>query len=219
LVQTSAGVQRRSVELNLRRIIFLMNICHSLALSLAVLAVTTCSAQQSGQSQAAPLAAPFVMTLPGFSDGNKIPDEYTCLAAPSVVSPEIRWSNVPAGTQSFVLVFHDLEPRPGKGIMDNSHWVLWNIPGNSTGLAEGVPAGSTLTNGTHQMKRPRTNADSPYSYYGPCAPAGPNHHYVFEIYALDTMLNLPEDVLRADILKAADGHILAASAWFGYFHR
>jgi Raf kinase inhibitor-like YbhB/YbcL family protein len=196
-----------------------MNNSRLLALSIAVLAVSTCSAQQSGTPRPASPAAPLAITLPGFADGTRIPDKYTCLAGPAVVSPEIQWSNVPAGTLSFVLVFHDLEPRPAKGIMDNTHWVLWNIPGNSTGLAEGIPAGSALPNGTHQMKRPRANAPSPYSYYGPCAPPGPNHHYVLELYALDTMLNLPEDVTRADLLKAADGHILAASVWVGYFHR
>ena len=192
---------------------------HSLALSIAALAISTCSAQQSGTPTVAPPATPMVMTLPGFADGSRIPDKYTCQAAPGVVSPEIRWSDVPAGTQSFVLLFHDLEPRPGKGIMDNSHWVLWNIPGKSTGLAEGIPAGSALPDGTHQMKRPRTIPGSFYSYYGPCAPPGPNHHYVWELYALDTVLTLPEDATRAEIMKATDGHVLAASAWFGYFHR
>lgn len=191
------------------------------ALCLAALAACTCCAQQSGTSSAgsSPPAVPLSVTLPGFADGSRIPDKYTCLASPRVVSPEIQWSHVPAGTQSFVLLFHDLEPHPGKGLMDNSHWILWNIPGSSTGLAEDVPAGSTLTDGTHQMKRPRSTPGSPYSYYGPCAPAGPNHHYVLELYALDTMLTLPEDASRVDILKATDGHILAASSWIGYFHR
>jgi Raf kinase inhibitor-like YbhB/YbcL family protein len=165
------------------------------------------------------IAIPMTMTLPGFADGSTIPTKYTCVAGAAVVSPEVRWSNAPAGTQSFVLVFHDLEPRPMKGVMDNSHWVLWNIPATSTGLPEGVAAGAALPDGTHQMKRPRTIPGSVYSYYGPCAPKGPNHHYVFELYALDSTLNLPEDATRAEIVKASDGHVLAAAGWFGMFHQ
>jgi Raf kinase inhibitor-like YbhB/YbcL family protein len=136
-----------------------------------------------------------------------------------MVSPEIQWRQVPAGTKSFMLFFHDLEPRPGKALMDNTHWILWNIPGAAMGLAEGLPAGSTLPDGAHQARRPRTPAGSIPAYYGPCAPPGFNHHYVFEVYALDTTLSLPDDAARPDILNAADGHILSASAWVGLFHR
>ncbi len=165
-------------------------------------------------------ATPLVITLPGFADGTRIPDKYTCLAAPNYVSPEIRWKQVPEGTKSFVLIFPDIEPRPNKGAFDNPHWILWNIPGTATSLPEGVPAGAALPNGTHQMKRLRTNyGSSPYSYYPPCAGPGPNHHYVWELYALDTVLDLPDDASRADILKAVDGHLLGAAGWFGYFHR
>ena len=46
-----------------------------------------------------------------------------------------------------------------------------------------------------------------------------SHHYVYELYALDSKLNLPDNAARIDIMKASDGHILAASAWFGLFHQ
>jgi Raf kinase inhibitor-like YbhB/YbcL family protein len=200
-----------------------MNCRSCLTLSISILAGLTCAAQQSGApttKQAATPLPPLIMQLPGFADGSKIPAKYTCSADSAVVSPEIRWSQVPVGTQSFALVFHDLEPHPAKGIMDNTHWVLWNIPSTSTGLPEGVPAGSALPDGTHQLKRPRTvPPGSPFSYYGPCAPQGPDHHYVWELYALDTKLDLPDDAARIDVLKAIDGHILGASTWVGYFHR
>jgi Raf kinase inhibitor-like YbhB/YbcL family protein len=189
-----------------------------LAVILAV-AASTSTAQQSAAPPAHVATPPLKLTLPGFADGGRIPNRYTCVAGPAVVSPEIHWDHSPQGTQSFVLLFHDLEPRPANGLMDNSHWLLWNIPGTSTGLPEGIPAGTTLPDGTHQMKRPRTIPGSFFSYYGPCAPQGPDHHYVIELYALGTKLNLPDDASRADIMKAADGHILAASAWFGLFHK
>jgi Raf kinase inhibitor-like YbhB/YbcL family protein len=196
-----------------------MKFLPGLGLIATTMLVAVGAAQQSAPAAAAAPVSPMVMMMPGFADGGTIPNRFTCVAGPAVVSPEIRWSNAPAGTQSFVLVFHDLEPHPAKGIMDNSHWVLWNIPATATGLAEGVPAGSALPDGTHQMKRTRTIPGSFFSYYGPCAPKGPNHHYVFELFALDSALNLAEDATRADILKASDGHVLGAAAWIGVFHQ
>jgi len=186
-------------------------------LSTLTMVAGSCIAQQGPPVPAS--TEPFVISIPSIPDGGTIPSRYTCVAGPGVVSPKIVWDHAPPGTASFVLVFHDLEPRPAKGIMDNSHWVLWNIPGTSVGLPEGVPAGPVLPDGTHEMKRPRTIPGSLYSYYGPCAPPGSNHHYAFEVYALDTTLALPDDATRQDVLKASDGHILAASAWLGLFHK
>jgi phosphatidylethanolamine-binding protein (PEBP) family uncharacterized protein len=57
-------------------------------------------------------------------------------------------------------------------------------------------------------------------YRGPGAgAAGPYHHYTFELYALDTKLDLGPDATRADVLKAMDGHILGKAALVGRFHR
>lgn len=195
-----------------------MRFSPSLGLAITVLAAA-CAAQQGAPVTPATPTTPMVITLPGFTDGGMIPSRNTCGAGPAMVSPQVRWSNPPTGTQSFVLIFHDLEPHPAKGIIDNSHWVLWNIPATRRGLPEDIPPGALLPDGTHQMKRPRATADSFYSYYGPCAPKGPSHHYVFELYALDSKLDLPDDATRIDLMKACDGHILAASAWFGLFHQ
>ena len=174
-------VRHRSVEAKVWRADPSMNNSRLLALSIAVLAVSTCSAQQSGTPRPASPAAPLAITLPGFADGTRIPDKYTCLAGPAVVSPEIQWSNVPAGTLSFVFfpssTISSRVPRRGSWITR-----IGAVEYSQTPLdLRSIPAGSALPNGTHQMKRPRANAPSPYSYYGPCAPPGPNHHYVLEL--------------------------------------
>jgi len=49
--------------------------------------------------------------------------------------------------------------------------------------------------------------------------AGPYHHYTFELFALDTKLDLKEDASRADVTKAMDGHILGKGILVGRFHR
>jgi phosphatidylethanolamine-binding protein (PEBP) family uncharacterized protein len=55
---------------------------------------------------------------------------------------------------------------------------------------------------------------------GPGAPAaGPYHHYTFELFALDTKLELGPDATRDDVLKAMQGHILGKAVLEGRFHR
>ena len=135
------------------------------------------------------------------------------------VSPALSWSQVPMGTQSFVLIMHDPEPVLNKGSrMDITHWVAWNIPGTSTGLAENVPMGE-LPDGTRQVSL-RSNA-----YMGPGAPPGPYHHYTFELYALDMKLDVaqgtPQDAAatRVSVFNAMDGHVLGKALLVGRFHR
>jgi Raf kinase inhibitor-like YbhB/YbcL family protein len=126
---------------------------------------------------------------------------------------------VPPGTQSFVLLMHDPEPVLNKGSkMDVTHWLIWNIPGTSTGLPEGVPAGE-LPDGSRQVSL-RSNA-----YMGPGAPPGPYHHYTFELYALDIKLEVPQGTpqeaaaTRTAIVNAMDGHVLGKAVLVGRFHR
>src|SRR5690242_17483629 len=86
-----------------------------------------------------PATPPLIMTSTAWEDGGVIPDKYTQAAGATAPSPELKWSQVPMGTQSFVLLMHDPEPVLQKGSkMDITHWLVWNIPGTSTGLPEGV---------------------------------------------------------------------------------
>ena len=129
------------------------------------------SAQQpaGGQRAGGPPTPPLIMTSTAWQDGGVIPDKFTQATGPQAVSPALSWSQVPPGTQSFVLLLHDPEPVLNKGSkMDITHWLVWNIPGTSTGLPEGVATGE-LPDGTRQVSL-RANA-----YMGPGAPAGPYH--------------------------------------------
>ena len=133
-------------------------------------------------------------------------------------SPAITWSNVPAGTQSFVLNMHDMDVARNKTTDDQAHWVVWNIPATATGLPEGVPKGSQLADGSYQI-----SATGPM-YRGPGAPAnGPPHHYMFELFALDTKLDVQPAAdafeTRANVMKAMQGHILGKAVYGGLFRR
>src|SRR5207247_715689 len=84
-----------------------------------------------------PATPPLIMTSTAWEDGGVIPDKYTQAAGATAPSPELKWSQVPPGTQSFVLLLHDPEPVLNKGSkMDITHWLIWNIPGTATGLPE-----------------------------------------------------------------------------------
>jgi Raf kinase inhibitor-like YbhB/YbcL family protein len=167
-----------------------------------------------------PAVPPLIMTTTAWEDGGVIPNKYTGAAeGGAAVSPELKWSQVPPGTQSFVLLMHDPEPVLQKGSkMDITHWLIWNIPGTSTGLPEGVASGE-LPDGSRQVSL-RANA-----YMGPGAPAGPYHHYTFELYALDTKLDVPQGTpqeaakTRMAVVDAMDGHVLGKAVLVARFHR
>ena len=166
--------------------------------------------------------AQMTMTVAGFADGGQIPVKYS-QAAPGVatgegLSPEIKWANVPAGTQSFVLNMHDMEVSRNKTTDDQAHWIVWNIAATATGLPEGVPKGAQLADGAYQMSATGT------MYRGPGAAAnGPAHHYMFEIYALDTKLDVKPSgdafESRTKVMAAMQGHILGKAVYGGLFKR
>lgn len=166
---------------------------------------------------AAPKAGPrpaLTLSTTAFEDGGVIPNKYTG-ADPSPVSPMLQWTNAPSSVVTFALIMHDTDVADRRKSEDNLHWMVYNIPAGATGLAEGQPATANLPDGTIQAKHSRGAA----GYMPPGAPAGPYHHYIFELYGLDIKLDLGPDATRADLLKAMDGHVVAKASITGRFHR
>ncbi len=176
------------------------------------------SAQQGGGAPAPPMT----LTVAGFPDGGQIPVKFS-QAAPGVapgegLSPALSWTNTPPGTQSFVLNMRDMDVSRNKTTDDQAHWVVWNIPATTTNLPEGVPKGSQRPDGSFQI-----SATGPM-YRGPGAGAnGPYHHYMFEIYALDTKLDVQPTTdafeTRANVMKAMNGHVIGKAVYGGLFRR
>jgi Raf kinase inhibitor-like YbhB/YbcL family protein len=104
----------------------------------------------------------------------------------SNVSPELRWKNVPPGTQSLALQVYDPDAPTGSGFW---HWAVYDIPPTVTHLAQGagnspgtLPAGAYGGN-TDFMDTGATGVNG--NYGGPCPPAGDKpHHYTFTLFAL-----------------------------------
>ncbi len=151
-----------------------------------------------------------VVSSPVFADGQSIPTRYTCEGED--VSPPLQFAGVPEGTKSLVLIVDDPDaPDPAAPKMTWVHWLLYNLPADTSGLAEGV---TTLPEGTlsgiSDFKRTR--------YGGPCPPIG-EHRYMFKLYALDTLL---PDLGRPDkeaLLRAMDGHIIEQALLIGLYQK
>jgi len=143
----------------------------------------------------------FEIISPVFRDGGPIPPQYTCSG--QNVNPPLNIFNVPARAQSLVLVMHDPDAVSG----DFLHWLVWDIPPATELIGvNDVPVGAVQ--GLNGRGQP--------SYTGPCPPAGSGvHRYIFDFYALDTMLNLPADSALADVTKAMESHLLSRSALTG----
>jgi Raf kinase inhibitor-like YbhB/YbcL family protein len=156
------------------------------------------------------------LTSAAFEHGAAIPAKHT--QAGDEISPPLAWSNAPDSVRSYVLIVHDVESFTGGGLDDVLHWMVWNIPGSATSLSEGVPAG-VPPDGSRQI-----SATGPF-YRGPGAPAaGVAHHYVFELYALDVVLDVPAvgqspAQTRAAVMAAMAGHVRGKGVLVGTFKR
>src|SRR5688572_9660339 len=162
-----------------------------------------------------------IMTLTApWAPGAEIPVKHT--QAGGEVSPALSWNDPPETVVSFALIVHDVSAPVNPGTDDVLHWMVWNIPAASRGLPEGVPRGSQLPDGTRQI-----SATGP-SYRGPGALAsGPPHVYVFELFALDSMIDVPAlgptgatvPQTRAAVMAAMATHVRGKAVTAGVFKR
>ena len=149
------------------------------------------------------------LTSSAFQSEGNIPRQFTCEG--DDVSPELKWTNAPAGTKSFALIVHDPDaPRPG----GFTHWVAYNIPANVNQIPQGTPRGDKLPGGGLQGK----NDSGQNGYMGPCPPSG-THRYYFYLYALDTELNLQPGASKDEVEKAIKDHILAKTELMGRYKK
>ncbi|MBV5307095.1 MAG: YbhB/YbcL family Raf kinase inhibitor-like protein, partial [Desulfobulbaceae bacterium] len=104
-------------------------------------------------------------------------------------------------------------PDPAAPKMTWVHWLLYNIPVNVSGLAEGIdleelPEGTLTGRGDNKKT----------CYGGPCPPIG-CHRYFHKLYALDTMLANLQIPKKPELLQAMEGHILASAQLIGLYQR
>ena len=149
------------------------------------------------ESALAAAGATLALSSATLRDG-RVPRESTCDGEDQ--SPPLAWTSPPAGTKSLALTATDPD-APGGTF---THWVLFNLPPNTTSLPANVPKQADAAS----AKQGR-NDFGRVGYGGPCPPPGKPHRYVFTLYALDTELNLQPGATRAQVESAMHDHILA----------
>jgi len=139
------------------------------------------------------------LTSSAFSDGNPIPRE--CGYKNGNKEPPLTISGKPEGTKSLVLIMDDPDAMAAVGKVW-VHWVAWNID----------PTKTELEKSTEGM------TDFGEVGYGGPAPPDKRHTYVFKLYALDDELGLSnDDVTKADVEKAMEGHIIEQTTLTGTY--
>jgi Raf kinase inhibitor-like YbhB/YbcL family protein len=151
----------------------------------------------------------FTISSPSFQNGGEIPKKFTCDGAD--ISPELQWTSPPAGTQGFALIADDPDAPVGTW----THWVLFDLPAQTTSLPESVTRVDELPMGGRQGR----NDFRKIGYGGPCPPPGKPHRYFFKLYALDKKLNLKPGASKQEIERAMQGHIVGQAELMGKYQR
>jgi Raf kinase inhibitor-like YbhB/YbcL family protein len=148
-----------------------------------------------------------------FKNAGEIPRKFTCDGQD--VSPGLAWTGLPKATKSLAIIMDDPDAPPGTWV----HWILYDIPGDSSGLEEGVPKKEALGNGAKHGLCWGVEDFDRVGYYGPCPPPGTPHRYYFKVYALDKALGIAPRATKNGLLKAMEGHILAQGELMGKYKR
>jgi Raf kinase inhibitor-like YbhB/YbcL family protein len=147
---------------------------------------------------------------PSFTNMGMIPDKHSNYY--EGVSPALSWSNVPQNAKSLVLMLED----PDANVKPVTHWIMANLPSNTTSLPENLMKTEMANGGAMQG----ANVTGKIGYYGPKPPRDdPPHNYHFQIFALDTMLNLPSGFNRQALLDAMKNHVIAKGEIVGMYQR
>jgi Raf kinase inhibitor-like YbhB/YbcL family protein len=160
-------------------------------------ALVACAASPSMEAPSMPNS--ITVTSTAFTEGGSIPSRHTCDA--DDVSPPLAWSNVPEGTAAFALVVDDPDARGW------IHWIVADIPAETTMLAEGTASG---TEGRNDFRRA--------GWGGPCPPSG-SHRYAFEVFALREPLGLAAGFSPDELRSAMEGRVIGSGRLTASYRR
>ena len=141
-----------------------------------------------------------ILTSPEFKNNGSIPKRFTCEGED--INPLLEIQEIPAQAKSLVLIIDDPDAPAGTW----THWVVFNIPPGPEIKENSIP-GKQASNSLNQE-----------DYHGPCPPSG-THRYFFKIFALDTLLEIPQGASRGAVEKAMQGHILDKAELVGLYRK
>ena len=141
------------------------------------------------------------VTSSAFQDNTHVPTSHTCNG--ENISPPLQFGEIPPRTRSLVLVVEDRDATPDPWV----HWLVFNIPPTTTS----VPAGHIPSGGTEGIANGGT-----HGYEGPCSKYFSGiHHYYFQLFALDTLLDLPATADKKQVTAAMQDHIVGSATLIG----
>ncbi|MDB6021194.1 MAG: hypothetical protein JWQ04_1051 [Pedosphaera sp.] len=144
------------------------------------------------------------ISSPAFKENETIPKKFT--SDDQDVSPPLQIEDIPSAAKSLALVVAD--PDAPNGTFH--HWVLFDMNPRTKEIKENsVPV--IATQGRNDFGK--------LEYGGPKPPSG-EHHYFFNVYALDTVLGLPRGTKSEDLENQMKGHVVGQASLMGrYAHQ
>ncbi|MFN2576701.1 MAG: YbhB/YbcL family Raf kinase inhibitor-like protein [Pyrinomonadaceae bacterium] len=192
-----------------------MNIKLRLIIPLMLLVLTGCESRSktsldnsAANSTPSPIAGSIKLVSAGFTDGQPLPRQYTCSGVN--VSPPLEWTGVPKSAKTVAIIADDPDAPSGTW----GHWVVYNLPAETIGMVENLPATDDLKGGGFQGRNDFGNV----GYGGPCPPSG-THRYFFKIYALDNELTLKPGATKAELEKAMESHVVGQGQLMGTYRK
>jgi len=158
-----------------------------------VLLVAMAPAAATEQVGVATAAARIQLQSPAFDNGGTIPAEYTCEGAGE--SPPLRWDHAPdriERIESIVVMVENLDAGE-PGFM---HWVVYDLPGDRSGLDAGVAPAPDVPGGGLQGN----NGFGETGYRAPCPESGSSERFHFHVYMLDTATGLEAGMTRGQVM-------------------
>lgn len=143
-----------------------------------------------------------IITSKAFTDNGIIPEKHTGFGED--ISPQFEIHDMPEGTVSLAIIMDDLDVPFAK---EFNHWVAWNIPAGEE-IPEGIRACHGIGWGRNRYRGPK-----------PLPFTKKEHRYVFHVFALDCMPDIPEESDKKTLLNAMKDHVLDEGKITGRYGR
>jgi Raf kinase inhibitor-like YbhB/YbcL family protein len=181
----------------------------------AAVLITTLVSSVGPTGASAQAAASVVIESPTLAAGQPMPRDHSPDGRNE--SPPLSWRGLPSGTRQLALICEDYgagNPPPWV------HWIIYDIPASASGLPRGIPfdPADPMPAGLEGVRQ-GNNSWGLGMYRGPAPPTGTVHDYEFTIFALDTELDLPAGLTRAELLRAIEGHVLGTGTLVATYTR
>lgn len=137
-----------------------------------------------------------------FDENTEIPDRFSYRGGN--ISPALSFVDVPLNAASLAVICHDPDAAVAGGF---THWLMWNIDPNLRSIEENMVPRDVVLGETDWGEN---------KWGGPAPPTG-THHYIFYVYALSSMLDLPVNTRGQALQDAMKPYIIESASLTGLY--